>query len=242
MSVSGSGFYSWKSRIENPSTKELQRLKNIHLFTSYHKTYPSHGYRWLNAKIKLDTGMCFSDNYAHRCCKFAGIHSKSKRYRYRLFPNLLLSKITPERPFQTVVSDMTAFWVGRQYHELTLYMDLFNNEIVAYGLSNIKGDRNSYFNGLKELINKKEEYGNLKLVLHTDQGSVYSSKAFNYHYTILRILCPALVPPTDNSAIEAINGWIKEELFTDFNIKDCDNVDDFINSYIRYLALLKTNR
>ena len=50
---------------------------------------------------------------------------------------------------------MTAFWVGRQYHELTLYMDLFNNEIVAYGLSNIKGDRNSYFNGLKELINKK---------------------------------------------------------------------------------------
>lgn len=153
-----------------------------------------------------------------------------------------LARLPPERPFQTVVSDMTAFWVGRQYHELTLYMDLFNNEIVAYGLSNIKGDRNSYFNGLKELINKKEEYGNLKLVLHTDQGSVYSSKAFNYHYTILRILCPALVPPTDNSAIEAINGWIKEELFTDFNIKDCDNVDDFINSYIRYLALLKTNR
>ena len=82
MSVSRSGFYSWKSRIENPSPKELQRLENIHLFTSYHKTYPSHGYRWLNTKIKLDTGMCFSDNYAHRCCKFAGIHSKSKRYRY----------------------------------------------------------------------------------------------------------------------------------------------------------------
>ena len=31
--------------------------------------------------------------------------------------------------------------------------------------------------------------------------------------------------PTDNSAIEAINGWIKEELFTYFNIKDCDNLD-----------------
>ena len=42
-----------------------------------------------------------------------------------------LARLPPERPFQTVVSDMTAFWVGRQYHELTLYMDLFNNEIVA---------------------------------------------------------------------------------------------------------------
>ena len=28
MSVSRSGFYSWKSRIENPSPKELQRLKS----------------------------------------------------------------------------------------------------------------------------------------------------------------------------------------------------------------------
>ena len=138
-----------------------------------------------------------------------------------------LARLPPERPFQTVVSDMTAFWVGRQYHELTLYMDLFNNEIVAYGLSNIKGDRNSYFNGLKELINKKEEYGNLKLVLHTDQGSVYSSKAFNDLlplYNITHSMSRAGIP-TDNSAIEAINGWIKEELFTYFNIKDCDNLD-----------------
>ena len=39
--------------------------------------------------------------------------------------------------------------------------------------------------------------------------------------------------PTDNPAMEAINGWIKEELFTDFNIRDCDNVDEFIDNYIR---------
>ena len=40
--------------------------------------------------------------------------------------------------------------------------------------------------------------------------------------------------PTDNPAMEAINRWIKEELFTDFNIRDCDNVDEFIDNYIRY--------
>lgn len=40
--------------------------------------------------------------------------------------------------------------------------------------------------------------------------------------------------PTDNPAMEAINGWIKEELFADFNIKDCDNVDEFIDNSIRY--------
>ena len=43
--------------------------------------YPSHGYRWLNAKIRLDTGLVVSDPYAHKCCKIAGIKSKSKHYR-----------------------------------------------------------------------------------------------------------------------------------------------------------------
>ena len=105
----------------------------------------------------------------HILCSFAGIRSKATHYRYRhpsdqsrVFLNLLLSKITPERPFQTVVSDMTAFWGGRNHYELTLYMNLFNNEIVSYGLSNIRGNRNTYFESLKDLINKKEEYGNLK--------------------------------------------------------------------------------
>lgn len=243
MGVSKSGFYAWKTRVENPSARELQRLENIQLFISYHEAYPSHGYRWLNAKIRLDTGLYFSDNYAYHCCSFAGIRSKAKHYRYRrprdqsrVFPNLLLSKITPERPFQTVVSDMTVFWVGRNHYELTLYMDLFNNEIVSYGLSNIRGNRNTYFEGLKNLINKKEEYGNLKLILHTDQGSVYSSKAFNDLlplYNITHSMSRAGTP-TDNPAMEAINGWIKEELFADFNIKDCDNVYEFIDNYIRY--------
>ena len=131
---------------------------------------------------------------------------------------------------------MTAFWVGRNHYELTLYMDLFNNEIVSYGLSDIRGNRNTYFKGLKDLINKKEEYGNLKLILHTDQGSVYSSKAFNDLlplYNITHSMSRAGTP-TDNPAMEAVNGWIKEELFTDFNIRDCDNVDEFIDNYIRY--------
>ena len=112
----------------------------------------------------------------------------------RVFTNLMLSKIAPERSFQTVVSDMTAFWVGGNHYELTLYMNLFNNEIVSYGLSDIRGNRNTYFKGLKDLINKKEEYGNLKLILHTDQGSVYSSKAFNdllplYNITTFDVSC-----------------------------------------------------
>lgn len=45
---------------------------NVILFREYHVKYLSHGYRWLNAKIRLDTGLKVSDPYAYKCCKIAG--------------------------------------------------------------------------------------------------------------------------------------------------------------------------
>ena len=39
-------------------------------------------------------------------------------------------------PFMVVISDMTAFCANGVYYELTLFMDLYNNEIIAYSLSN----------------------------------------------------------------------------------------------------------
>jgi len=58
-------------------------------------------------------------------------------------------------------------------------MDLWNNEIVGYALSNKKGDRNTYYNELAEVIARKNDYNDYEMVLHCDQGSVYSSREFN---------------------------------------------------------------
>ena len=229
--------------MENPSEKVISRFSNIKLFIEYHSKYPSHGYRWLNAKIRLDTGLILTDNYAHKCCKYAGIRSKAKHARYkkpkdntRIFPNLLLAGITPDRPYKVIVSDMTAFKVKDIYYEITFYMDLFNNEIAAYGLSYRRGDTHSYYDGLNELIEKKKEYKDLELVLHTDQGSVYSSKSYN-ELLLLHNITHSMSNagcPTENGAMEAINGWIKEELFIDFHIQECDDVTSFIKKYIKY--------
>ena len=55
-------------------------------------------------------------------------------------------------PMQCIVSDMTAFYVKGTYYELTLYMDLWNDEIVSHSLSAKRGDRMTYISGLKDLI------------------------------------------------------------------------------------------
>lgn len=245
MEINRSGYYKWLNRKFNPSVREINRISACNDFSEYHSKYPSHGYRWLNAKIRLDLGTIYSDNYAHKICNYLNIKSESKHVkRYgkvthkelKNFPNYILAKLNPNAPFQIVVSDMTAFWANKKYYELTLFMDLFNNEIISYYLSSIKGNPNAYHIGLNNLLIKKEEYRDFETILHTDQGSVYSSKKFNEFLPLYNIIHSMSKPgsPTENGAMEAINGWIKEELFIDFNINSLNNIDDEIEKYIHY--------
>lgn len=243
MDIQRSSFYSWKKKLSNPSDRTKSLVSNIVLFQEYHLKYPSHGYRWLNAKIRLDTGLVLSDPYAHKCCKIAGIKSKSKHYKYkkpgepgRIYPNLLMTELNVTGPLQCIVSDMTAFYVKGIYYELTLYMDIWNNEILTHALSAKRGDRMTYISGLNDLIEIKKQYPEYEMILHSDQGSVYASKKYNEllpMYRIKRSMSRAGTP-TDNGAMEAINGWIKAELFTDLHITGEKPVDEEIGEYIKF--------
>ena len=97
------------------------------------------------------------------------------------------------------------------------------------------GDRMTYISGLQDLIKLRKQYPEYRIILHSDQGSVYTSKAFNE-------LLPAYVArsmsragtPTDNAAMEAINGWIKAELFMDFHVTGERSVKEEVDDYITF--------
>lgn len=228
--------------LSNPSPRTRALVDNIQLFQEYHLKYPSHGYRWLNEKIRLDKGIIMSDPYVHKCCKTAGIRSKAKHYKYKkpgapgkIFPNLLMPELQIDGPLQCIVSDMTAFWVKGIYYELILYMDLWNNEIVSHALSSRRGDRMTYISGLEDLLEIKKQYPEYQMILHSDQGAVYASKAFNdlLPMYVTRSMSRAGTP-TDNGAMESINGWIKAELFMDFHVTGERPVDVEIDEYITF--------
>ena len=40
--------------------------------------------------------------------------------------------------------------------------------------------------------------------------------------------------PTDNPVIEALNGWIKEELVVDFGLQDAKDIPKLLNEYVDY--------
>ena len=90
--------------------------------------------------------------------------------------------------------------------------------------------------GLQDILVFKKQYPEYKLILHSDQGSVYASKSYNEllpMYNITRSMSRAGTP-TDNAAMESINGWIKAELFTDFHITSSENVPEQVSDYIRF--------
>ena len=94
----------------------------------------------------------------------------------------------------------------------------------------------TYINGLNDFIELKSKYPDFETILHSDQGSVYASKKYNELLPANNIVhsMSRAGTPTDNAAMESINGWIKAELFTDFHITGERKVADEIADYIKF--------
>lgn len=244
MEVSRSGYYKWLNR--KSSEREVRRKEAVELVTKIHEAHRTHGYRWTASFIRLNCSVRISDNFVYKIFRIYGLRAETKhRTKYRprkirdKYPNLIFTTWeTVDRPKQVIVSDMTAFWANYRYWELTMYFDVFTKQILSWSLSYKRGDRKTYINGLKDvlqILNGIPSEENIT-VIHTDQGAVYASIAYNQLIkdpNIYRSMSRA-GKPTDNPVNESLNGWIKEELFLDFNLDKSDDVPKTISQYITF--------
>lgn len=244
MGVSRSGYYKWKGR--GRTDRDAQRERIISLVKECHGRHPSHGYRWMHAYLRINEGITCSANYIYKICRGLGIQSQTRHKVHRRprkvrdrYPNLILTTWdTVDRPRQVIVSDMTAFRFRIYYFEATFYFDVFTKQILSWRLADRRGDRMQYIGGLedvaKALRGRKEP-----VILHTDQGSVYSSIAYNelIKDTVIQRSMSRAGKPTDNPVNESLNGWIKEELIMDFHLDECwsrGEVNGTIERYVRF--------
>jgi len=241
MEVNRSGYYKWRSRMGTLNRYEQNRQLLTELLTKQHARFPSYGYHRLAVIIRHQTDLIFSDNLVHRCCKDAHIRSKTRHYRYKktgtehiLYSNKVKGNWNAKRPLELVVSDMTCLTYKGKLYEWVYMLDTFNNEIISSHLAKRRGDPKPYFRCLDDLKQRIDEQR--PVILHTDQGAIYSSRAFakaHEQYTIFRSMSRAGTP-TDNPIIEAINGWIKQEMILDFNFRQCDDLQLFLNDFVYY--------
>ena len=117
-------------------------------------------------------------------------------------------------------------------------MDVFNNEIVGYDVRESMNGNNvlNHREALKNMLNNKIKrgYEHLDTIIHTDQGSVYSSVSFNNIFESCKVTrsMSRAGTPTDNPVIESKNGWIKKEMYIDFDINNYNTVQEFMDDIV----------
>lgn len=165
-----------------------------------------------------------------------------RNYKYRKpgeesikYPNLVKGQWKVSKPLELITTDMTCIKYRGELYDTVLYMDAFNIEILAYSYTKKHNSVTPYYEGLDIVLGKIKEI-KYPTVLHSDQGIVYSSQAFaNAHkdYNIIRSMS-RVGTPTDNPKMESINGWIKDEIKSDWDIDNYESFDAFIATYINY--------
>ena len=251
MGVSRAGYYKWKKR--GKSSQEKRREEMVGIVQEVHNEHPSHGYRWIHAYIVVNYKVKCSVSFVYTIFRYLGIQSKTKHKKRKSkprkvrdkYPNLIFSTWdTVDRPRQVIVSDMTAFKFWYFYFEVTFYFDVFTKQILTWSVAERRGSRKQYIDGLEKVLQLLKKGDEDATVLHTDQGTVYASIAYNElirEYNIQRSMSRA-GKPTDNPVNESLNGWIKEELFMDFKIDRCRSREEFVAVIARYVEYYNKQR
>ena len=161
MNVSRSSYYKWLKTKDILNNYELNRNDMCELVKKYHKKHPSWGYRHINRQIRVDIGWYVSDNFVHKCCKFLGIKSVVRNYKYKKpgkesikYPNLVKGNWKVSKPLELIVTDMTCIKYRSCLYDTVLYMDAFNIEILAYSYTKKHNSINPYYEGLNIILDK----------------------------------------------------------------------------------------
>ena len=197
----------------------------------------TYGYRKITALIN----QCYTSPINHkRVQRIMQKHHLNCRVRpkkttrigkpYYKTDNLLQRQFKASCPMEVLTTDITYLPFGHSMLYLSSIMDIYNGEIVAYKIDD-KQDQ-SLVNDTLNQIDIPES-----CILHSDQGSVYTSYAYYQlceEKGIIRSMSRKGTP-ADNAPIESFHSSLKSETFYINNELNRSNhiVIDIVEKYIK---------
>jgi putative transposase len=180
-----------------------------------HFAHPYFGYpRMMNAL--WEAGYVVNHKKVWRLMKGLAIQSvirkKRKTSNYTpsvVYPNRLKRKFHATAPQQKMVTDITYISDGTNFHYLSVIQDLFNNEIVAWQLSE-RNDVQLVLDTVEQWTRKRDVS---EAVLHSDQGFQYTSQAYKTQLEAYGVKGSHSRKATclDNACIESFFSHLKTE-------------------------------
>ncbi|SYX83682.1 Integrase catalytic subunit [Paenibacillus alvei] len=148
--------------------------------------------------------------------------------------HLLKRKFQADAPMQKLVTDITYLPYGGKTLYLSSILDLYNGEIVAYSIAD-KQDTSFVLDTLNQLPARSN------MMLHSDQGSVYTSLVYQEAIKAkgITMSMSRKGTPADNAPIESFHSTLKSETFYLEKITCTTTaiVEQIVRDYITYYNL-----
>lgn len=210
LEVPRSTYYRWKQQSEkgpNPIEQAIVELCRKHKYR--------YGYRRVTASIRKQLGQCINHKRVLRIMKANGVLSKARKKRKAFYTgqesivaeNLIQRIFQADRPNQKWYTDISYLPFGGEMLYFSSIQDSFNNEIISYRVST-KQDLSLALETLEEACQKRKVEGT---ILHSDQGSIYTSRRFQREAKEKGIITSMSRKGYDNALIESFHSQLKVE-------------------------------
>ena len=232
-----SSFYYHRKQITLPDKyKEIKVL----IKTIYQRHKGRYGYRRITDELQ-NKGIIINHKTVLRLMKTLGLKSVIRVKKYRSYkgqqgkiaPNILERNFKAAAPNQKWATDITEFNVSGNKLYLSPIIDLFNQEIVSYELT-----ERPVFKQVVTMLKKafKKIPNNTNLMLHSDQGWQYQMSHYQNLLKEKGIIQSMSRKGNclDNAIIENFFGILKSELFYLKKYQSIDQLKKEINEYIYY--------
>ena len=206
----------------------------------YHKHKGRYGYRRITDELN-NRGIIINHKTVLRLMKVLGLKSMIRIKKYnsykgeqgKIAPNILERNFKATAPNQKWATDITEFNVSGKKLYLSPIIDLFNQEIISYELT-----ERPMFNQVTMMLKKafKKIPDNINLILHSDQGLQYQMKQYQFLLKEKGITQSMSRKGNclDNAIIENFFGILKSELFYLKKYNSISQLKQEINGYIIY--------
>jgi len=245
LDISRATYYRWKKE-SNDDQGSYQMEAAIRELCIKHKF--RYGYRKVTAILRQEQRINHKavqrimQKYGWQC-RVKVKKRKKTGQPYMIAQNLLNREFIAEKPLEKLVTDITYLPFGGKNLYLSSILDVYNGEIIAYTIGE-KQDVSFVLDTLHQLPKLPEG-----CLLHSDQGSVYTSAAYQLAVKGKGIIMSMSRKgtPADNAPIESFHATLKAETFylegltrTTTTIVD-QTVRDYITYYNNTRIQLKLN-
>ncbi|EJP81895.1 hypothetical protein IC1_06059 [Bacillus cereus VD022] len=231
-----STFYRWLQRTEDLRDEMEEKIKDVCL---QHKL--RYGYRRVTATLRK-MGLCVNHKKVLRIMRQNQILSKVRRKKKKYIngaepvvaPHRLERQFDASAPNQKWFTDVTYLLFGERTLYLSTIMDAFNREIISYVIS----ESQALPLAMKTLKQAMRGRKIKDVLLHSDQGSIYTAKEFQAYAKQNGIITSMSRKGNchDNAVMESFFGHLKSEAFYSQEITKVSNttVRKIVLEYIHY--------